>query len=174
MYRIFLCLVLAVSLVACGNETKTEETATKETATTTAASSTESSNKVVEGTDLPSVPKELMMELWEKADYTDVIFYYMNFSLSQDNQTAVRNMVQSISPVAAPLNPNCKPIGRIFFQIQGENAAECDLYFSRDCAYVVFFEGKEQKYANYLSETGIKFFTQIFQQVEQQSQQQNG
>jgi len=112
--------------------------------------------------ELPRIPNDLMQALVDSADYVDYLFYEMDFSMSMDNKQGVMYALAKIGDVAAPIKPSCKPIGRIFYQIKGRNAAEADLYFSQGCAYLVFMKDNKPVYANSMSEVGKKFLNNQF------------
>ncbi|MFK8057431.1 MAG: hypothetical protein AB8F78_15000 [Saprospiraceae bacterium] len=111
---------------------------------------------------LPRIPNELMQALVDSADYVDYLFYEMDFSMSMDNKQGVMYALAKIGEAPAPINASCKPIGRIFYQIKGRNAAEADLYFSAGCTYLVFMKDNAPIYANSMSEVGKKFLNNQF------------
>lgn len=112
----------------------------------------------------PSIPFELIKKLWDNCDYVDFVFYYSNFSMSQDAQNSIRGTIQHISKEPAAINPNCKAIGRVFFQIDGQNAAEADIHLAEGCAYYIFYKNGQKVYANKMTEVGLKFYQNIFAQ----------
>jgi len=116
--------------------------------------------------NLPSVPLEVMQRLYEKATYVDYIFYDLPFSLSQDNSASIRSNLELIGnqPLKS-LGINCKPIGREFFQIDGNIEYEADLYYSDGCYGYVFYKDGKQVYANMLSEKGMNFYRNIISQA---------
>lgn len=151
--------VLSLSIWACTSAPKQDaavETTTAEAQTNTPA----------QPAQLPSVPKERMLMLWDSCDYVDVVFYQLNFSLSQNTQASIRSMINNISDATVEIKSDCPAIGRIFFQVDGRNEMECDLFFDDKCQYVIFYEDGKQAYANPLSKQGFKFFSNIFKQVQ--------
>ena len=111
---------------------------------------------------LPRVPNELMQNLVDSADYVDYLFYELEFSMSMDNKQGVMYAISKIGENSPNLNPSCKPIGRIFYQIKGRNAAEADLYFSQGCTYMVFMKDNVPVYANEMSDVGKTFLNNQF------------
>jgi len=64
----------------------------------------------------------------------------------------------------ATLSPQCKSMGRIFYQIDGENVLMAEMYFSPDCTYLVFLQDEKPAYANYLTPQAVQYFNNIFTQ----------
>ncbi len=113
----------------------------------------------------PGLPLEKVERLWETCDYIDYIFYGMNFSMSQSEQPAIRASLAHIAEEPAPINPDCNPTGHIFYQAQGENQLEADLYFQEKCVYFVFYEDGKPAYANKMTSTGLQFFKTVFARI---------
>ena len=171
MVRFILLLALSSLLFACNSNTNSDTAEASESQTETPSTTeTTASNPPAGEPTLPSVPLETLQELWEKCDYVDYVFYYTNFSMSQDKQSSIRTTLRQISDEPAVLNPNCKAIGRLFYQVEGENALEGDLYLSNQCAYFVFYKDGKQTYANKLTAEGLQFYQNIFNQIQQNSQ----
>ena len=118
-----------------------------------------------ENVGLPMIPNALMQVLIDSTDYVDYLFYDMDFSMSMDNKQGVMYSLAKIGEKPAPLNATCKPIGRIFYQIKGRNAAEADLYFSKGCTYLVFMKENSPVYANSMSEVGKTFLNNQFSAI---------
>lgn len=159
-----LFLVFTVCLIgACETEVKpkVEEVVVAAPAPTAVAVATET---------YPSIPTEDMKMLWDSSDYVDVVFYYEDFSISQKNQGDIRGMLKYISEGTPKINPACQPIGRIFFQIDGRNAAEADIFFAQGCTFFLFYKNGKKAYANGFTESGVNFFNNIFASVKGQQQ----
>jgi len=122
-----LFLFFTFFILACGDKGNN----THQTGDEKASASAKTSQSKVNG--LPVVPNELMQQLIDSSDYVDYLFYEMEFSMSMDNKQGIMYSIASIGEKAAEMNAACKPIGRIFFQIKGRNAAEADMYFSKGC-----------------------------------------
>lgn len=114
--------------------------------------------------EYPSIPLATVQMLWEKCDYIDVVFYYTNFSMSASTQGDIRNNIRHISEEAPRINPACKAIGRIFFQVDGVNVAEADMHYADGCNFFIFYENGKKTYANYMTDAGIAFYKNIFAQ----------
>lgn len=109
----------------------------------------------------PSLPLDTLQMLWEQCDYIDYVFYYKDFSVSQNKQADIRGAIRYISEEVPAIQPACQPIGRIFYQVQGENRLEADLYFSQGCTYFIFYENGKKTYANAIMPAGVQFFNQV-------------
>ena len=119
----------------------------------------------VKVSSLPSITFEEMKVLYETADFIDIIFYNVEFSMSVNNKTNIQKMVGFVSTNVAQINPNCKAMGRIFFQKNGEMLAETDMYYDDQCRYFVFQKNGKAAYANEITPEGQAYFAKIFSQV---------
>ena len=108
-----------------------------------------------------------MAYLFENCDFIDYILYQYDFSVSQGEKAAIQASMNHVSRSTPTIDPNCKPIGRVFYQVDGKNAMEADIYFSETCQYYIFLVEGKPVYANNLSNSGVAFFQNIFQQFEQ-------
>ncbi|MEQ8703376.1 MAG: hypothetical protein RIC19_05630 [Phaeodactylibacter sp.] len=155
---LFIGLLLAGLLHSCGSDTA-KETDKSATGTETAPAQT------VQVPSYPSVPADTIKTLFNECDYIDYVFYYTNFSVSQKEKRDIQTAVTYIASETPEINPNCKPVGRVFFQVGGENRAEADLYFDQNCMYYLFYEDGKPAYANLIMPAGINFYNKIFQGV---------
>jgi len=121
-------------------------------------------------TQYPSVTEAIMKNLYDNCDYIDFVFYNTNFSMSQNQQAAIRSTLGTVSTTPATVLANCQPIGRLFFQIDGKNAEEADLFYGGDCLYYLFFKDGKYAYGNQLTEGGLTFYQKIFANVSTQGQ----
>jgi len=125
----------------------------------------------VVGEKLPSISMEKMKTIWEKCDYIDFLFYKTNFSMSMDKKDSIQGTVRHVAQETPTLNPACKSIGRVFFEIQGETFIEAEIFFQDGCQYFVFYENKKKVYANHMSQEGIAHYTNLFKQFPQNGAQ---
>ncbi|MCB9284834.1 MAG: hypothetical protein H6563_12225 [Lewinellaceae bacterium] len=155
--RHLLFLVLAAwSLTACNQPPKNPATDTPAPASAAPAAPAET---------LPGVPMEILQNLWENCDGVDYVYYDLPISMSLDNQPSIRNALSQVAKQPAPMQPQCKPIGRIFFMIKGENVVVAELYFSKGCTYFIFLENEKPTYSNYMTPQGVEYFNNIFRQA---------
>ena len=150
-------LFLFVSLLlfsACGNSTNSEAETTVQNAEPM----------------LPSFPLEKLEYLWQYCDYIDYIFYELPISMSLDTKAAIQYSLSHVAQTTPPAMPQCKPVGRVFYQVDGENYAEADLYFSQGCTYFVFMEDQKPTYANYMTDEGIQYMNNNLAQVQNKIQ----
>lgn len=113
----------------------------------------------------PSLPFDTLQMLWERCDYIDYLFYNQNFSVSQSEQAAIQNALSHISDEVPTINPDCQPTGHLFYQVNGENRLEADLYFQQECVYFVFYEDGKPAYANKLTTAGFQFYQTLFSRM---------
>ncbi len=149
-------LFFSLFILACGGKGNDSADVGSEAVSASAKTSQTDGNR------LPVVPNELMQRLIDSTDYVDYLFYEMDFSMSMDNKQGIMYSIAKIGEQPAQMNAACKPIGRIFYQIKGRNAAEADLYFSQGCAYLIFMKDNAPIYANSMSEVGKAFLNNQF------------
>ncbi len=145
MYKYFSVLVFCMFFFACDSNSGKQADST----TTT------------QGKAMESIPFETISYVFENCDYVDYVFYNTNFSISQNEKASIQGAIAQISKTPATLDPNCKAIGRVFYQIDGKNHLEADLYFQEGCYYYVFLENNKPKYANVMTDEGIAYFKNI-------------
>jgi hypothetical protein len=165
MNRLFILLFL-FSLAACqgANQNQGDQTNQESTSSETAATPpTEQGEQLY-----PSIPLDTLMMLYEQCDFIDYVFYYTNFSVSQNQKADIQSSIRYISEEVPAINPNCKAQGRLFFQIEGENRMEADLIFESGCTYYLFYQDGKPAYANKLMPGGITFYNNIFNSVQGQ------
>lgn len=114
------------------------------------------------GVDYPGLPVEKAVEMYNECDYIDVIFYDMPISLSQNERASIQNTIGYISDSPATLFPDCKSVGRFFFQKEGDDMIQADFYFGGKCYAFVFLENGKPKYGNKLTDQGKAYFEKIF------------
>ena len=117
-----------------------------------------------------SFPLPMFTRLMQECDYVDIIFFDSPASISQNDQRSIQSALMFMDPVAAQLDPTCKPLGRISYMIDGEIVAEGDFYCDDRCQYIAFVEEGKVVYANTLSGDGVSFFTNIIKQIERTQQ----
>lgn len=142
-----LCLLFCL---ACNSEKKQPE------ATVAPAPATPA------GPAYPLYPMEKLKFLFDNADYVDYVFYQLPISMSLSEQGSVQYSVSHVSMDKPTVDANCKAIGRIFYQKQGENIAEADIHFSKNagCNYLMFYENGKKAYANLLTKEGVNYLNQ--------------
>jgi len=118
------------------------------------------------GPQIPSIPKDIMVKLYQECDYTDYIFFDLPFSMSQDEPGSIRANLNYISVQPLGQIPTgCKAMGRQFFHINGEIVHEANVYYDDNCKFYVFVDGETPLYANMMSDQGITFFDSMIQQA---------
>ena len=174
----FLPLLLLIFLWSCNSnsETTTEASTAETTPTTNSAPAPTSKTEAL----YPAYPLEKLKYLFEICDYVDYVFYELPISMSLNEQGSIQYSVSHVSTEQALINANCKSIGRIFYQLKGENIAEAEIVFNapEKCSYIIFYENGKKAYANKMTEGGIKYLQQnitnavkSMKQAQQQAQQ---
>jgi len=153
-----LLIILTIFLFSSCGETEEKKGMAKDKLWSTKA------NEVKVST-LPSITFEEMKEIYEGCDFIDIIFYNVEFSMSVNNKTNIQKMVGFVSTNVAKVNPDCKAMGRLFFQKNGELLVEADMYYDDQCQYFVFQKNGKNAYANYITTEGQAYFAKIFSQV---------
>ena len=116
-----------------------------------------------------SITVEEMKRIYDSCDYVDVIFYNSSVSMSQTEQSGIRQTIEFVSPRPATTNPACKPIGRISFMISGNIVTEADIYMEQGCNYFSFLRDGKVYAVNEMTPRGIQLFSQ-FLKAEPQGQ----
>lgn len=171
MYKNLLLLIFCFSIAACNEPTDTTtNTPAVEDSKTLKEKKKEAFDKLkeqnatttadLEGLEkLPSINVEILEELWEKCTYVDYVYYQLPISASLDNQNSIRSAISHVSEERAAKRPDCKAIGRVFYQIDGENTLQGDIFFTKGCTYFLWVDKKGAYYAgNLITEAGLKFF----------------
>lgn len=158
---LFFGLLLTSLLFSCGSDTASE--ADSDTANTTPTPA-----ETAPAPTYPSIPADTIRALFNECDYIDYVFYYTNFSVSQKEKGDIQTAITYIASEAPKINPNCQSVGRVFYQVNGENRLEADLYFNpnQGCIYYLFLENGKPAYANRIMPAGIDFYNKIFQSAQ--------
>lgn len=151
MMRFVLFFIIVSTLLSCRSGQKETEGSRQQ-----AAAQQPAGEKLY-----PSLPLDTLQMLWDQCDYIDYVFYYKDFSVSQNQKTDIQASIRHISEEVPAIQPDCQPIGRVFYQVQGENRLEAELYFNQGCTYFIFYEDGKKTYANAMMPAGIQFFNQI-------------
>lgn len=160
MKSIYLFFILPIFFLGCQSE-----------GTSKAKNQPEQTAPVEYEKKFPSIDPARLTKLWDSASNVDIVFYNLDFSLSQSKLADIRGMINTISPEVPGINPGCPAIGRLFFVVDGKNELEADLVFQDDCHYYIFYEDGKQKYANKMTSAGINFFNNVFKNVQTQMTQ---
>ncbi len=150
----FFCFALTLSLACCKNE----QSGTASTPPATPAPAAPAAQPAAPAVTLPSIPFEKVKKLFDECSTVDYIFYDLPMSMSLDEKASIQYAVRHIASDPAPLNPACKPMGRVNYQVKGNIEVAADFYFSEGCHYFVFMENQKPVYANYMTEEGAKYF----------------
>ena len=113
---------------------------------------------------LPSIPMDVLKNLWDNCDNVDYVFYNLPISMNLNNKPSIQNALSHIASDPAPLQPQCKAIGRIFYMIKGENVQMADIYFTSGCTYFVFLVDDKPAYSNFMTPEGVQYLNNIFSQ----------
>ncbi len=155
MKYIAIILTITIGLIACDSSSKKEATVSKEKSKT---------KEIVAQDTIPTLPISIIEDIALNADYLDVLFETLNFSMSQDDNKNIRSFLRNID-LKTPLTriePNCEVFGSVAFNKKGNTIIEGDIYYSKDCKYFIFLdENRKPKYANKMSGYGIEFFNRL-------------
>ncbi len=155
--RIILWSCFFLVLSSCG------DTAKKGTPASSEESSKSSATAIQAG--LPSITLEEMQILYDQADYIDLIFYNMDFSMSVNTKNNVQRVVSFVDKSQPNPNFTCPTMGRIIFQKDGEILIEADMHMDKECDHFVFFKNGKKAFVNNISDQGKAYFNQIFSKV---------
>jgi hypothetical protein len=152
--RYLLSLLLAAALFSACGQDKKPETQSPTPAAAAAPAAT-----------LQSLPIERLEYLWENCDFIDYVFYTLPLSMSLDNKPSIQNALTHVASEPAPLLPQCKSIGRLFFVVKGENVEMAELYFSPGCTYYVWLKDDKPAYSNYMTPQGVQYLNNVLSQA---------
>lgn len=113
----------------------------------------------------PSLPIQKMQELYNSVDYIDFVFYYADFSMNQSNEASIKATLAQVSTDVPTIYPSCQPIGSLFFQAEGKQLMQAELYFSDKCVYYIWLENGQRTYANKMTPEGFQFYQKVFSQA---------
>lgn len=149
MLRVFMFSLLFVGILAC----KTD-------------SGNSTANAIADPNQLKPLPKDIKENIVNNCDYIDYTFYDLNFSMSQSDPAAIKANVSLLSDkVQGTIPPECKPIGRKYYHVNGEIVMEAELYYGQGCLFYIYKDGNTTLYGNQLSEGAVTFYTKIFTQA---------
>lgn len=135
MYKSLKILVLCaicLAYISCQNTTDTATTTKK----------TEQQTKQQPNTTLKGLPLDMRQNLMDNCDQIDYTFFNLNFSMSQSTPDAVKGNVALLTgEVQSEIPATCKPIGRKYYQIDGDIILEAELYFSEGCLFYIYKDG---------------------------------
>jgi len=168
--RYFLLLFIIAVLASCSDSSSTSSTENENTPATPAPQSPAptAQNQEQEGTLYPSISRETMEMLWEECNYIDYAFTSekIPYSMSINEKSSIQQTLGLLSTTPALVRDDCQSIGRMYFQKDGENLMEVDLYFfGEGCKYWVFLEDGKPTYANYLTPDGVAYYERFFNQT---------
>jgi hypothetical protein len=151
MKRFLILAALFLIAISCNNKTDNNNQ----------NQSVQPTRQQLNALDYPPVPDDLVQEIGTQGDHIDVIFYNMPISISRNGNADVQQMLSQVGDQAPGQVAPCNPIGRIFFQGQGETIAEADLYLGENCNYYLFMIENKPAYANVLLPQGVKFYENL-------------
>ncbi len=158
MLRTLLSLLLLVLLCTCAPSPK-------ETDPTTSAA-------VTDAATYPSINLDRLVYLWENATYLDATFYNLPISINQSELAQIQQTIATVGEDPATIAAGCSPVGHIWFQVNGKNIEEADIYFQPNCIAYVWYEEGKPAYSNVMTEGGINFYNNIFKSVQVQGGEQ--
>lgn len=155
--RSLAALLLTSLLCTCGPSPEKETAA--ETPVTTAA----------QGVFYPSIEMSRLEYLYDNATYMDATFYNLPVSINQNSLPQIRTTLEGIGVDPATIAPSCSPTGHIWFQVEGKNIEEADIYFQQGCVAYVWYENGKPAYSNQMTQAGAGFYQNIINSVKQQT-----
>ncbi len=159
MIRSFAALLLISLLCTCGpSPEKAPET--------DAAAAAEPQQG---GVEYASIELSRLEYLYANATYMDATFYNLPVSINQSSIDQIRSTLSGIGVAPATIYPTCAPFGHIWFQVNGKNIEEADIYFQGDCVAYVWYENGKPAYANKMTPEGAGFYQNIINSVTQQT-----
>ncbi|TXF84023.1 hypothetical protein FUA23_21340 [Neolewinella aurantiaca] len=122
-----------------------------------------------EGVSYPVIDIARLEYLFDNATYMDATFYNLPVSINQSSLPQIRSTLGGIGADPATIAPNCSPAGHIWFQVNGKNVEEADIYFQQGCTAYVWYEDGKPAYSNQMTQSGAGFYQNIINSVKQQT-----
>jgi hypothetical protein len=113
----------------------------------------------------PSIPVERLEHLFNNATYMDATFYTLPISMNQSEVAQIQSTLGTVAAEPAVVPAGASPIGHIWFQIDGKNIEEADIYFQSNIAAYVWYENGKPAYSNKLTQAGIEFYNNVISSV---------
>lgn len=158
-FRLLCAVAVLAFMCACGGQD------------TSTAATTDTAPAAAPLTTYPSIDVIRLEYLFANATYMDATFYNLPVSINQSELPQIQSTLAGISTDPITLAPACKPLGHIWFQVNGENVEEADIYFQAECIGYVWYEDGKPAYSNKLTQDGVNFYANIMQSVQSQGQQ---
>ena len=118
----------------------------------------------------PLLPMEMFEKLMAECTYIDYIFSDLPVSISQDQKGSIEQMISFfVRQAPSFLHPTCKPLGRSFYQIDGDIYIEADFYYAPGCTYYIFYQDNKPVYSAKMSQSGMEFFAKMMQSINNQT-----
>jgi len=117
---------------------------------------------------LPSLSREDIADLHTRTEKTDVVFFNLPVSVSQDDAASAKFTVTYIAPVPPPAGAQCPAVARLSWISGGAIIQEANIHIDDTCAYLVFMENEQPVASNAMEKNGQDFFRSIMQQAKQQ------
>ena len=161
MIRSLAALLLTSLLCTCGPSPEKEPAAPAPAAAPVAAAP--------QGTSYPSIELSRLEYLYDNATYMDATFYNLPVSINQSCLDQIRNPLAGIGVDPATIAPGCSPAGHIWFQVNGKNIEEADIYFQQGCVAYVWYQNGKPAYSNQMTQAGAGFYQNIINSVKEQT-----
>ena len=125
MNRAFLLPILLIfGLISCQQNSKSPQQNTTPPPPPPPPKTAEASlPQEVSDKQYPSIPVDLLKEVWSNCDFVDYTFYNLPISMSFDNKASIQRVLQHLTINPPTIKKACKATGRAFFQKEGEDLA---------------------------------------------------
>ncbi len=162
MYKILIILMLPLFLaLSCNNGTENKNRESDKSGANISAKKEKQEPEKI--TRYRPLPKHIYDQIYKYADYLDVMFEDLDFSMSQDNNASIRSFLGHINLKRTPaVKSSCKPMGHVVFLKKGNPIIEADFFHSPGCYYFLFYDEQGKPlYANSMTDMGIRFFDDL-------------
>lgn len=157
--RCLASLLFIMLLCTCGPSPNNDTPTTEPTAVTPATTLS----------TFPSIPLERLQYIFENATYMDATFYNLPISINQSELQQIQATIGGIAESTMPLEAGCTAMGHIWFQVNGKNIEEADIFYNDKCVGYLWYENGKPAYSNMMTEAGFNFYANIFAQVQSQT-----
>lgn len=122
-----------------------------------------------EGTSYSSIELSRLEYLYDNATHMDATFYNLPVSINQSSLPQIRSTLAGVGVTPATISANCAPFGHIWFQVNGKNVEEADIYFQEECVAYVWYDNGKPAFGNEMTKDGVGFYQNIINSVQQQT-----
>lgn len=167
-------LMPVLFLLSCQTDTGTSTATASASSETTAPAQNAPLDE--EGADVafvkyPMLPDSILRHMLEVCDNLEVIFNDLPISMNPKGKASCITNLEHLAGLPASLHPKSKPAARLFYQAQGDELLQADLYYDDMTTAFVFLNNNQPTWSNEMSQKGQDFYKNIVGMMNQAKDQ---